>query len=131
MTILDPTDCIIDQGRALVWAIEELQAIESSDPFERILAELFREAYERCLCTIVADAPASTCEAILSARKEIQSGQVPAWLEKIDGPGVVLRSENGGNGRTHPTPSSHGKRRHRHMAEPARLRQGDPSTPAL
>jgi hypothetical protein len=41
------TDHIITQGRALVRAIEDLQTIQPSGPFERALACLLMAAYKR------------------------------------------------------------------------------------
>ena len=40
MTIHDPTDRIIAQGRDRIRAIEALGTIEPSDPFERLLVRL-------------------------------------------------------------------------------------------
>jgi hypothetical protein len=131
MTSSDRTDHVIDQGRALVWAIEALGAIDSPDPFECILAELFQEAYERCLHSIVANTPAWMGEEILSTREDIQIEHPPAWLEAIEGPGVALRPLDRGNGRTRPTLTSPVESRRRHAGETAKRRREDPSTPAL
>jgi hypothetical protein len=40
VTISDPTDRIIAQGKALVRAIEALGTVEPTGPFERALARL-------------------------------------------------------------------------------------------
>ncbi len=67
MTSLEPTDSIIAQGRILVWAIEALDAIESSEPFERAVAELFRAAYKRRLIEIIEAVPPWMAQEILNA----------------------------------------------------------------
>ncbi len=61
------TDSPIDQGRALVRAIEALGIVEMSDPFERAVAELFQAACERRLLDILDTAPQCVTEDILSA----------------------------------------------------------------
>jgi hypothetical protein len=53
VTIPDPTDRIIAQGRAFVRAIEALGTIEPTGPFERALARLPMAAYKRRLREIV------------------------------------------------------------------------------
>jgi hypothetical protein len=58
VTIPDPTNRIIAQGRALVRAIEALGTVEPSVPFERALASLLSAAYTRRLRAIVAVMPA-------------------------------------------------------------------------
>ena len=62
----DHTGRIITEGRKLMWAIEALNQIESSRPFEREMAELLRAAYRRCLRDIVAAAPPWVSEEILT-----------------------------------------------------------------
>jgi hypothetical protein len=78
----DHTDCIIAQGRTLVWAIEALGEIQSSWPFERELAELFQAACERCLSAIVAEAPSWVREEILDVGKCVHDERP---VERLDG----------------------------------------------
>jgi hypothetical protein len=63
----DHTDGFIAQGRALVWAIEVLDTVQPSRPFEIELAQLLRDACKRCLRDIVAEAPSWAGAEILSA----------------------------------------------------------------
>lgn len=102
MTATNPTDPIITQGRTLVWAIEALRTIELDDPFEQALAELFREAYQRCLQAIVAQVPTWVGEEILSTGAQTRDGQVPEWLAAIAEPADVAGPDGGGNGH-HPS----------------------------
>jgi hypothetical protein len=66
VTISDPTDRIIAQGKALVRAIEALGTIQPTGPFERALARLLMAAYKRRLRGIVAAAPAWVSGEMLS-----------------------------------------------------------------
>jgi hypothetical protein len=80
----DHTDCIIAQGRTLVWAIEALDEIQSSWSFECELAELFQAACERCLSAIVAEAPSWVREEILGAGECIHDERPVERLDRSD-----------------------------------------------
>ena len=71
------TDRILEQGKALVRAIEALGTIKPSGAFERALARLLMAAYKQRLRAIVASAPSRVTEEILSASEHI-SDQRPA-----------------------------------------------------
>jgi len=71
MTSPELTDSTIIQGRTLVQAIEALGSIESSDPFERVVAELFQAAYRRRLTEIIEAAPEWVAEEILGASEHV------------------------------------------------------------
>ena len=96
----DHTESIVAQGRALVWAIEALDEIESSCPFERELAELFQAACKRCLRAIVAEAPPQVHEEIQNVGEYIQDGRPVEWLDKrgeqVTLPPYPLITEAGG-----------------------------------
>ena len=74
-------DGIIAQGCALVRAVEALDTIESDDPFERMVAELFRAAYERRLMEIVGAAPSWVAEEILGAFEHIDGHLATSWMD--------------------------------------------------
>jgi hypothetical protein len=82
MTSPEFTDSTIIQGRALVRAIKALGAIEPSDPFERVVAELFQAAYRRRLTEIVEAAPAWVAEEILGASERVADQRVVAGVNK-------------------------------------------------
>jgi hypothetical protein len=67
VTIPDPPDRTIAQGRALVRAIEALDTIEPTGPFERAPARLLVAAYKRRLRAIVKVVPTWASEEMLSA----------------------------------------------------------------
>jgi hypothetical protein len=67
MSSLELTDNVITQVHTLVRAIESLDTIQSSDPFERALADLFLAAYKRRLREIVQTAPPWVAEQVSSA----------------------------------------------------------------
>jgi len=62
MTDQTLTDQLISQGRTLVRAIEFLDTIEPTGPFERALARLVMAAHKRRLWAIVKVAPAWVSE---------------------------------------------------------------------
>jgi hypothetical protein len=74
------TDHIIQQGRALVRAIEALGTIESSGPFERLIAGLLLAAYKRRLRGIVEEVPSWMTERILSASERIDDKRMVLWM---------------------------------------------------
>jgi len=57
VTIPNPTDRIIAQGKALVRAIEALGTIQPTGSYERALARLLMAAYKRRLRAIVKVVP--------------------------------------------------------------------------
>lgn len=70
----DPADTtlrIIQQGKALVRAIEALTTIDSTGWFETALTRLLLAAYKRRLRAVVAAAPEWVVEEILSASEHI------------------------------------------------------------
>jgi hypothetical protein len=71
MTDPTPTDRILRQGRDLVRAIEALDTIEPTGPFERALARLLMAVHKRRLWTVVMVVPAWASEEILSASERI------------------------------------------------------------
>jgi len=60
---------IIAQGRALARAIQALNEIDSKQPFEREMAQIFQNAYRRCLQDIIASAPPRVGEEILGSEE--------------------------------------------------------------
>jgi hypothetical protein len=68
----DHADRIIEQGKALVRAIEALGTIEPNGPIERAIAGLLLAAYKRRLRGIVKAAPAWVAEEIPSASERIE-----------------------------------------------------------
>jgi hypothetical protein len=73
-------DHIIQQGRALVRAIEAFGTIEPSGLFERLIAGLMLAAYKRRLRGIVEVAPAWMTERILSASERIDDKRMALWM---------------------------------------------------
>jgi hypothetical protein len=73
------TEKILEQGKALVRAIEALKAIEPSGPDEREMASRLLETYRRRLHAIVASAPAWVSEEILSASQGIGGDRPVLW----------------------------------------------------
>jgi hypothetical protein len=69
VAIPTPTYRIITRGKTLVRAIEALGTIDSSGPFERMLARVLITAYEPYLRAIVKGVPAWIAEEILSTSK--------------------------------------------------------------
>jgi hypothetical protein len=82
VAILDPTDRILRQGRALVRAIEALGTIEPTGPFERALARLLMAAYKRRLRAIVKVVPTWVSEEILSASEHIGDDRAVLWMSE-------------------------------------------------
>ncbi len=82
MTDVELTERIIEQGRALVRAIEALSTIEPSGPIESALAGLLQAAYKRRLRAIVEAAPAWVIEEILSASERIGDQRAALWISK-------------------------------------------------
>ena len=51
------TDRVIEQGRALAYAVEAIDSVEIKDPLERAVAGFFQAACERKLQDIVETSP--------------------------------------------------------------------------
>jgi hypothetical protein len=73
-------DRIIQQGRALVRAIEALDTIDPSGPLERLIAGLLLAAYKRRLRGIVEAVPSWMTERILSASEQIKDKRMVLWM---------------------------------------------------
>ena len=71
---------IIQQGRALVRAIEALGTIEPSGPFEELITGLLLAAYKRRLRGIVEAVPAWMTERILTASEQIKDKRMVLWM---------------------------------------------------
>ncbi|MCP4537737.1 MAG: hypothetical protein GY832_11370 [Chloroflexi bacterium] len=82
MTDPTTTERIIQQGKALVRAIESIGTIEPSGPFERALAGLLMAAYKRRLRAIIAAAPDWVGEQILSASQHVGDDRPAVWFSK-------------------------------------------------
>jgi hypothetical protein len=74
------TERILQQGKALVGAIEALDTIEPTGPIERVQAWFLIKAYKRRLRAIVAAAPEWVAEEILSASQHIDERRPAVWL---------------------------------------------------
>ena len=71
---------ILEQGKALVRAIETLETIQPTGPFERAITWLRLQACRRRLRAIVELAPARLAEEILSASQRIGDDRPAVWL---------------------------------------------------
>mgnify|MGYP001037837288 CR=1 FL=1 len=82
MSSHDPerADYVIQQGRALVHAIEALGTIGPSGLFERLIADLLLAAYKRRLRRIVEAVPAWMAERVLSASQRIDDKRMVLWM---------------------------------------------------
>jgi hypothetical protein len=74
------TERIIEQGRALVRAIEALSTIESTGPIEQVLVSLLQATYKRRLRAIVKTVPIWVTEEILSASERIGDDREAVWF---------------------------------------------------
>lgn len=72
-----PNGRLIAQGRALARAIQALNEIDSKQPFEREMAQIFQNAYRRCLQDIIASAPPRVGEEILDSEEFTQDPLSP------------------------------------------------------
>jgi len=81
-TTLKATERTIEQGKALVRAIEALETIEPSGPIETAITWLLLKAYRRRLRAMVATAPAWVSEEILSASERIGDDRVVLWMSE-------------------------------------------------
>jgi len=76
------TDHILQQGKALVRAIEALETIEPTGPIESAITWLLLKAYRRRLRAMVATVPAWVSEEILSASERIGDDRAVLWLSE-------------------------------------------------
>jgi hypothetical protein len=74
------TEHVLEQGKALVRAIESLETIGSSGPFETSTKWLLLMAYRHRLRAIVAAGPAWVAEEILSASEGIADDGPVQWI---------------------------------------------------
>jgi hypothetical protein len=79
---MEVAERILEQGKALVRAIEALETIEPTGPIERVQAWFLLQAYRRRLRAIVEAAPSWVTEAILSASEEIGKDRAAVWLSE-------------------------------------------------
>ena len=82
MNIGERTERIIEQGQALVRAIEALDTIDPTGPVEEVLVWLLTKAYRRRLRGIVEAAPAWVAEEILSASEGVGGHRPAVWLSE-------------------------------------------------
>ncbi|MEA3377396.1 MAG: hypothetical protein U9R72_14495 [Chloroflexota bacterium] len=73
------TEGIIEQGKALIRAIEALETIEATGPIEEVITWVLLKAYRRRLRAIVVGAPAWVSEEILSASQCIGDNRPVLW----------------------------------------------------
>jgi hypothetical protein len=76
------TERILEQGQALVRAIEALETIEPTGPIERVQVWFLLQAYRRRLRAIVGAAPAWLAEEILSASQRVGSDRPAVWMSE-------------------------------------------------
>ncbi len=76
------TETILEQGKALVRAIEALGTIEPSGWFERMLAGILMAVYKQRLRGIVETAPAWVGEQILSASQHVGEDRPAVWMSE-------------------------------------------------
>ena len=79
---MDPTERILQQGKALVRAIEALETIQPTGPLERTMVWFLLKAYRRRLRAIVGSAPTWMSEEILSASQRIGEDRPAVWLSE-------------------------------------------------
>jgi hypothetical protein len=78
--LVNHTKRILEQGKALVRAIEALETIDHTGPIERAIVWFLLEAYRHRLPAIVASAPAWVVEQILSASEHIDDDRPVLWM---------------------------------------------------
>ena len=79
---MNATEKALEQGQALVRAIEALETIEPTGPIERTQAWFVMQAYRRRLLAIVGVGPAWLAEEILSASQRIGDDWPAVWLSE-------------------------------------------------
>jgi hypothetical protein len=76
------TERILEQGKALVRAIEALDTIEPTGPIEEVLVWILARMYKRRLRGIVGSAPAWVAEEILSASEGVGRRRPAQWISR-------------------------------------------------
>lgn len=76
------TEKALEQGKALVRAIEALDTIEPTGPIERVQAWFLIQAYKRRLRALIGRAPAWVAEEILSASRHIEKDRAAVWMSE-------------------------------------------------
>lgn len=79
---METTKRILEQGQALVRAIEALETIDHTGPLERAQVWMLLQAYRRRLRAIVGTAPDWLAEEILSASQAIDKDRPAVWLSE-------------------------------------------------
>jgi hypothetical protein len=80
--VKEVTECVLEQGKALVRAIEALETVEAAGPVERVQAWFLLEAYRRRLWGLVEVAPPWATEEMLSASERIGSERAAVWMSE-------------------------------------------------
>jgi len=76
------TEGTLQQGKALVRAIEALETIEPTGPIERVQTWFLLKAYRRRLRAIVEVSPTWIVEEMLSASEHIEERRPIVWLSE-------------------------------------------------
>jgi hypothetical protein len=76
------TERVLEQGRALVRAIEALDTIEPTSPIERAAMWFLIRAYMLRLRGLVATAPVSVAGEILSESQYIDEDRAAVWMSE-------------------------------------------------
>jgi len=79
---VDHTEIVLEQGQALVRAIEALETIEPTRSIERAQVWFLLQAYRRRLRTIVSAHPALFAEEILSANQVTDDDRPVLWINQ-------------------------------------------------
>ena len=74
------TETVIEQGKALVCAVEAIGTIEPDNWFERWQTRRLQATYKRRLRALVAVAPSWVTEEILSASQHIGDDRAAVWF---------------------------------------------------
>lgn len=77
---MNTTERVLEQGKALVRAIEAQETIEPTGPIESAIVWFLLEAYRHRLRAIVASAPDRVVEQILSASTHIDEYRPAVWM---------------------------------------------------
>jgi hypothetical protein len=80
--VKEVTECVLEQGKALVRAIEALETIEPTGPIERVQAWFLLQAYRRRLRGLIELAPEWVTEEMLSASERIGSERAAVWMSE-------------------------------------------------
>ena len=79
---MNRTEHVLEQGQALVRAIEALETIEPTGPIERVQGWFLLRAYRRRLRAIIEASPDWMAEEILSVSEHIDKDRPAVWLSK-------------------------------------------------